>query len=334
MMSYIEIVEKGKKTMKELGIYDTYFGGAAETGATLRRNREFLETICFKLNLIDSVTADTQTEIFGNKFQTPIFAAPMSTSPELVKITDSPLAAVATGVKAAKSLMFVGISSQEQFEAVVKTGVPAVKIVKPFRNHELVVREIESAERVGAKAVGMDIDFIAGGKNRDILMRADIMGPQSSKDLKDFASITKLPFVLKGILGRRDAEKAVDVGAECLVVSNHGGSVLDYSIHALEALPEVKASLEDGMKVLVDGGFRRGTDVMKALALGADGVLVGRALLLGLAAGLSDGVRDIIVAMTSELQRVMTLTGCANLQSVNASVLEKSNFIPRFQVEE
>ena len=333
-MNYMKIVEKGRKGMKELGIYDTYFGGAAETGATLKRNREFLDTICFKLNLIDSVMANSQTEIFGCKLQTPIFAAPMSTSPELVKITDSPLVAMANGVKAAGSLMFVGISSDEQLEAVLETGVPTVKIVKPYKDHKRVIREIEHAERVGAKAVGMDIDFIAGGKNRDILMRADIMGPKTSKDLEDFASMTKLPFVIKGILGKRDAEKAVDIGAKCLVVSNHGGSVLDYAVHALEVLPEIKAALGTRMKVLVDGGFRRGTDAMKALALGADGVLVGRLLLLGLAADFSDGVRDIILAVTSELQRVMTLTGCANLGALNASILERSSFMPRLQIQE
>jgi isopentenyl diphosphate isomerase/L-lactate dehydrogenase-like FMN-dependent dehydrogenase len=146
--------------------------------------------------------------------------------------------------------------------------------------------------------------------------------------------MTRLPFILKGILGKRDAEKAIDIGAECLVVSNHGGSVIDYAAHALEVLPEVEATLEDRMKVLVDGGFRRGTDVAKALALGADGVLVGRVLVLSLAANLSDGVRDMIIAMNSELQRVMTLTGCANVPAFNSSILEIPTFVQRLQVQE
>jgi len=328
----MEIVEKGRNRMKELGIYDTYFGGAAETGATLRRNREFLDTISFRLNLIDSVPADSETDIFGCRLQAPILAAPMSTSPELLKITDSPLVALARGVKAAGSLMFVGISSDEQLESVLESGVSTVKIIKPYKDHKLVIHQIEHAERVGAKAVGMDIDFIAGGKNRDILMRADMMGPKTSKDLKDFVSATKLPFVLKGILGKRDAEKAVNIGAKCVIISNHGGNVLDCAVHALEVLPEIKVALEDRMKVLVDGGFQRGTDVMKALALGADGVLVGRLLLLGLAANLSDGVRDILMAVMAELRRVMTLTGCANLGALSASILERSSCMPRLQV--
>jgi 4-hydroxymandelate oxidase len=105
----------------------------------------------------------------------------MSTSSELVKITNSPLVAIANGVKAAESLMFVGICSREQLREVVETGVPTVKIVKPYKNHRLVISEIEIAEEIGAKAVGMDIDFIAGGKNRDTPVRADLMVLRAAK---------------------------------------------------------------------------------------------------------------------------------------------------------
>lgn len=333
-MDYMEIVEKGRRRMKELGVYDTYFTGAAETGASLRINREFFGAMRFKFNVIDTVPASTETEIFGCKLRTPVMCAALSTSAALDKIADSMLVMLARGVKEAGSLMFVGISSNEQLESVVETGVPTVKIVKPYKKHELVIEKIEHAERVGVKAVGMDVDFIMGGKNRDTLMRADAMGPKSSKDLKDFVSVTKLPFILKGILGKRDAEKALDIGAKCVVVSNHGGNVLDYAVHPLEVLPEIKATVEDRVKVLVDGGLRRGTDVLKALALGADGVLIGRLLLLGLAANLADGVRDIITAVNEELRRAMTLTGCGTLADVNQSILERSSYTPHLQTEE
>jgi hypothetical protein len=241
---------------------------------------------------------------------------------------------VARGVKEAGSLMLLGISSEKQLESVIETGAPTVKIIKPYKEHKLVIQKLEHAERVGVKAVGMDIDFIMGAKEGDTPIRADVMGPKTCKDLKDFASVTKLPFIIKGVLGRKDAEKAVEIGAKCIIISNHGGNVLDYAAHSLVVLPEVKVAAGDKLKVLVDGGFRRGTDVLKALALGADGVCVGRLLLLGLAANLNDGVRDIIKAVTAELQRNMTLTGCPTLTDINQSILERTTYIPHFQAAE
>lgn len=333
-MSYAEIVEKGGRRLKELGVYDRYFNRGAESGATLRINREFFDTMRFRFNLIDAQPASTETEIFGVKLQTPVFGAAISTSAEMQKINDKPLVNVAKGVKDAGSLMFLGISSEPQLEAVLETGAPTVKIIKPYKDHKLVIQKLEHAERVGVKAVGMDIDFILGAKDVDTPIRADIMSPKTSKDLKDFASVTKLPFIIKGVLGRKDAEKAVAIGAKCIIISNHGGNVLDYAAHALEVLPEMKVATGDRLKVLVDGGFRRGTDVLKALALGADGVCVGRLLLLALAASQNDGVRDIIKAVTAQLQRTMTLTGCSTLRDINQTILTRSNYIPHFQTAE
>jgi isopentenyl diphosphate isomerase/L-lactate dehydrogenase-like FMN-dependent dehydrogenase len=322
-MNYDELLEKGEKKLKEVGIKRR----GAETGATLKINHAFFNTMRFKLNLIDSLPAKTDFEIFGCKLKTPVMAAALSSSPGQEKITTSPLAMYAEGMKAAGSLMMVGISSNKQLESVVDTGVPTVKIIKPYKDHDIIFQKIEHAEQTGVKAVGIDIDYILAGKLKNTVSSlADSMGPKTSRDLKDFISSTKLPFILKGILGKKDAEKAVDLGAKCIVVSNHGGSVLDYSAHPLEVLPEIKTLVGDKVKVLVDGEIRRGTDVLKALALGADGVLVGWLLLIALAANISDGVRDIVKIMTEELKRAMTLTGCRTLKTIDSSILERSEF--------
>jgi isopentenyl diphosphate isomerase/L-lactate dehydrogenase-like FMN-dependent dehydrogenase len=266
---------------------------------------------------------------------TPVIAGALSAGHVEMKITDSPLVAIAQGMKDAGSLMMIGVSSKEQLKAVVATGVPTVKIVKPYRKHHLIIDKIEHAEQIGVKAVGIDIDYIIGGKNRDTLFpSAPNMAPLTTQDLRDIVSVTKLPFILKGILGTKDAEKALDIGAKCLIISNHGGYVLDYAVHALEVLPEIKTIVGDRAKLLVDGGFRRGTDVLKAIALGADGICVGRLLILGLAANYRVGVRDIMLAVTAQLQRAMTLTGCASLTEVPSSILETSKYIPHLQIEE
>src|SRR5208283_2342393 len=127
--------------MKELGVYDRYFTRGAESGATLRINREFFGTMRFKFNIIDALPASTETEIFGCNLKTPVMCAALSTGVELAKITDSPLVMLARGVKDAGSMMFVGISSEKQLESVVETGAPTVKIVKPYKNHELVIQK-------------------------------------------------------------------------------------------------------------------------------------------------------------------------------------------------
>jgi hypothetical protein len=135
-MGYLEIVENGRKRMKELGIYDRYFTKGAETGATLRINREFFDTMRFRFNVIDAQPASTETEIFGCKLETPIMCAALSAGSEVQKITDSPLVTLAKGVK----------------EAVVETGAPTVKIVKPYKDHKLVIQKLELNHTVNIHA--------------------------------------------------------------------------------------------------------------------------------------------------------------------------------------
>ena len=135
------------------------------------------------------------------------------------------------------------------------------------------------------------------------------------------AGATKLPFILKGVLSAEDAKKAVEIGAAGIVVSNHAGVVIDYAAHPLEVLPEIKKVIGDRMPIFVDSGFRRGSDVMKALALGADAVLTGWAMVIGLAANNSAGVTEMVNTLTAELQRIMSVTGCKQLSDVDSGVL-------------
>jgi (S)-mandelate dehydrogenase len=121
------------------------------------------------------------------------------------------------------------------------------------------------------------------------------------------------PLLVKGILTAEDALCAKQAGAEGVVVSNHGGRALDSAPATIEALPEIVAAVGDSMRVLVDGGFRRGSDIAKALALGADAVLLGRATLYGLAAGGEPGVARALAILRDELDRVFALTGCGSV---------------------
>jgi isopentenyl diphosphate isomerase/L-lactate dehydrogenase-like FMN-dependent dehydrogenase len=147
------------------------------------------------------------------------------------------------------------------------------------------------------------------------------LGPKSLEEIKGFRAATKLPFVIKGVLSVHDARLARDeIGADCLVVSNHGGEAIDYSVPILKILPEIREAVPE-LTILVDSGFKRGTDVLKALALGADGVCIGNWLILAFVAYGAQGVADLIRALTEELQRNMSITGCNTIADIESSII-------------
>jgi 4-hydroxymandelate oxidase len=140
-------------------------------------------------------------------------------------------------------------------------------------------------------------------------------------DVEWLQAIAPLPVVVKGILRPDDALRAVEHGAKAIVVSNHGGRQLDGAIATIDALSEVVAAVEDKAQVLMDGGIRRGTDILKALALGAKAVLVGRPVLWGLAVAGSAGVQHVLGILQDELSLAMALSGCAKLQDIDRSLV-------------
>ena len=141
------------------------------------------------------------------------------------------------------------------------------------------------------------------------------------KDLEWFQSIAKVPVLLKGILHPADAEEAVKNGAAGIIVSNHGGRVLDTVPATIDALPRVIDRVAGRIPVLMDGGIRRGTDVLKALAFGANAVLIGRPYLYGLAVNGAEGVRHVVEILRTELEAAMALAGRTSIAAIDRSVL-------------
>ncbi|MBW4611456.1 MAG: alpha-hydroxy-acid oxidizing protein [Hassallia sp. WJT32-NPBG1] len=141
------------------------------------------------------------------------------------------------------------------------------------------------------------------------------------KDLEWLQSLSPLPLAIKGILRGDDALKAVEHGAKAVIVSNHGGRQLDSAIASIDALSEVVAAVGDKVEVLVDGGIRRGTDILKALAMGAKAVLLGRPVLWGLAVAGEIGVSHVIELLRSELDVAMALSGCAQIEDIDSSLV-------------
>jgi 4-hydroxymandelate oxidase len=204
---------------------------------------------------------------------------------------------------------------------------------------------VQRAEQSGCRAICITVDYpvcysrdrVAKlGKFADHLPLGNLPGARGFglgqatrdraftwKDIAWFRSFTKCRIVLKGILRAGDAAEAVKHGVDAIVVSNHGGRALDSVPATIEALPRVAESVAGKIPVLMDGGIRRGTDILKALALGARAVLIGRPYLFGLAVDGADGVQSVVQILRAELETAMALTGRKSIAEVDDSVLVK-----------
>jgi isopentenyl diphosphate isomerase/L-lactate dehydrogenase-like FMN-dependent dehydrogenase len=140
-------------------------------------------------------------------------------------------------------------------------------------------------------------------------------------DLKALVSLTKLPVIVKGVMTVEDAITAKDAGASAIVVSNHGGRVLDHTPGTIEVLPEIIAELEGKIRIIIDGGFRTGYDVLKALALGAESVLIGRDIVRAAVGAGNEGVRIQMEYLQKILAKAMKMTNCKNLKDIDSEIL-------------
>ena len=217
-------------------------------------------------------------------------------------------------------MMSTGDVQLDELARIVDQGAPVIHIVKPYVDEERIHRHLEAAQSLGCVAVGMDIDAMYLEKAWEEVPGPDYLGYHSVEDIAEYVRASKLPFIVKGVLSVHDAVAARDIGAAAIVVSSHGGETIDYTTPVLELLPAIKKAVPD-MSILVDSGFRRGSDVFKALALGADCVGLGTQLVVACAAAGRDGVRRMMRLLQEELVRVMSLTGSASVAAIDSSVL-------------
>lgn len=286
----------------------------AETGSVLNLSRNYIDSLEIELRVIDSVVASTEMRLFGGIFSGPVMVAALSgLGKGMIEIAS---AAGETG-----AVMWAGIGDEAELQAMIETGAKVIKIIKPYKDSGLIFEKMAQAEKHGAFALGMDIDFVFGGKVGDSLIRPELMGPKTLTEIKSYIEATKLPFILKGVLSVQDAIKSLEAGAAAIVVSHHGGNVMDYAVPPLKILPEIAKVINRKIPIFIDGGIMRGTDVFKALALGADGVLVGSAICIGLDVSGKEGVKQVLFGMNEELRRVMSLTGAKDLSGIDPTAV-------------
>jgi len=297
-------------------------GGGAETGTTMRYQRQVLDEIHLRMRAIHGIReVELGTTLLGQPTKLPIAIAPMST--HISGFVDKPFAELGKGAVATGIVGSVGYpSSAQQHRDMLETGAPTFKIVKCLRDRDKLLEELQQAEKDGCFAVGVDIDSAAGLKpGGDERRYEDFSAFISLEELAQARQSTKLPFIVKGVMSVVDAVSSVQAGADMIVVSSHGGFALDFGEAPAEVMPEIVAAVGDKVEIWMDSSIRRGTDVLKALALGARGVLIGRLPLWGLALGGGDGVAHVVDFLGAELRRAMLLTGVASVLDVPPDIL-------------
>lgn len=284
--------------------------------------RAYFDSLLLEERLMDSVVPNTEFELYGHKFQTPIMTAALSHIGTFHPDMPNGMVEYGRGAAQAGAVHWIGMGSDEEFEVVVATGASTIRIIKPYADEDKIFEQIRCAERNGALAVGMDIDHMFDLKGNPDICVGEEMAVKSSADLKRYIEFTKLPFVVKGVLSARDAVKCAEIGVQGIVVSHHGGR-LNYAVPPLYILPEIVKAVGDKMPVFADCGICSGMDAYKALALGATAVSVGIHLIPYIGQGGAQAVAGRITAMTEEMKGVMAYTGVADMKSFDATVIHR-----------
>jgi len=314
-----------------------YYQSGADDEVTLRGNREAFERIWLRPRFLRNVEQVAMaTTVLDIPVSMPILVAP--TALQGMAHPDGECA-TARAAGEAGTLMVVSDSASRSLEDIAAAATGPQWYQLYMADPETTVEHVQRATAAGYRAIVLTVDAPRWGRKEralrsdfdlpphlsyanypDIETKRAIM-PLMWATLDWLRTLTPLPFILKGILTAEDAELALEHGCAAIIVSNHGGRQLDGALPSILALPEIVQAVAGRSEVYMDGGIRRGTDVLKALALGARAVLVGRPILWGLGAAGPEGVRGVLTMLRDEFEQAMALAGCATLADITPALL-------------
>ncbi|RHS42864.1 alpha-hydroxy-acid oxidizing protein [Clostridium sp. AF02-29] len=295
--------------------------GAKGIGDTAIRNYDKWKEIRVQMDtLVEKRPIDTSLSLFGKNFQYPFFAGPvgavnMHYGDSLNDVSYNDILVSSCAEFGIAAFTGDGMDSNVMVaatEAIKKAGGLGIPTVKPW-NVEMIREKMALVKDAGAFAAAMDID--AAG----LPFLKNFNPPAGSKSVEELREIVKaagVPFIVKGIMTVKGALKAKEAGAAAIVVSNHGGRVLDQCPATAEVLEEIAKAVDGSMKIFVDGGIRSGTDVFKALALGADAVIIARPFVTAVYGGGREGVEAYIQKIGSEFADTMAMCGVSSLAEI------------------
>ena len=302
--------------------------GAKGTGTVAIRNYEKWQEICINMDTIcEQKPVSTEIELFGKSFKYPVFAGPVGavklhygdkyTDLEYNEIlvagcNDSGIAAF-TGDGTDPKVM------EEAAKAIKRCGGMGIPTIKPW-DMNTIREKMELAKKSGAFAIAMDIDAAGLPFLQNLNPPA---GSKSVEELKEIVKMAEVPFILKGIMTPNAARKALEAGVQGIVVSNHGGRVLDQCPATAQVLPSIVEAVGKDMKILADGGIRTGIDVFKALAMGADAVLAARPFVTAVYGGAEEGVEALAEKFGAELIDTMKMCGAFSIEEISPEMIWK-----------
>jgi len=300
--------------------------GGLGAASSFRANIEALARIRLQMRTIHPVKEPRLSfSLWGKTLAMPILVAPLTGSTYNMggALTEEEFVAeLAAGALQAGTITMTGDGADPtMFGSGLAAGkanrASTIAIIKP-RAQEVIIRYLREAEAVGVLATGMDVD---GAGLVTMAMKGQPVGPKTFEELREVIGATQLPFIVKGVMTVDEAEAAVRAGAAAIVVSNHGGRVLDSVPGAAEVLPEIADRVKGKVIIFADGGVRSGVDVLKLLALGADAALIGRPMITAAYGGGREGVALALNQFKNELFQAMLLTGTADVGQVARSIL-------------
>ena len=326
-----EFVKAAKMRLNPM-IWD-YLVGASETETTMRRNRLALDTIALRPRVLRDVSKiETGSTLFGKKLRIPVVLAPVGS------LQSFEAGGGATAAKAVEDFgtgMMLSSVSDPGLEAVREAAPTGCLIFQLYVRGDaaFVDSYARRAIEVGYDAFAITVDTaVYSRRERDIAKRfvkywrsdatgMDYQAALSWKDIERFKKVHKIPLILKGIGTAEDAKIAVEHGVEVIYVSNHGGRQLDHGLASMDVLGEVVDAVRGKARIIVDGGFLRGSDVVKAIAMGADAVGIGRLYCYAMAAGGQRAVVRMLEILEDEMKSAMGLMGVTTLGELNRSAL-------------
>lgn len=300
--------------------------GAKGSGTVAIRNYDAWKNIHLVMDTIcENTPVSTQTKLFGHTFRLPVFAGPVGAvsmhygdayvdqtyNKVLVKACKDSGIMAFTGDGMDDQIMIGATQNIKENDGI---GVPTIK---PWAK-EMVVEKLKLAKEADALAIAMDIDAAGLPFLKGFVPPA---GRKNVKELKEIVQEIDVPFIVKGILSVKGALKAKEAGASCIVVSNHGGRVLDDTPATADVLEEIVQAVGKDMTILVDGGIRSGQDIFKALALGADGVLIARPFVNMIYGAQEEGVKALVDQLEQELIDTMEMCGASTIQEITRDMV-------------
>jgi 4-hydroxymandelate oxidase len=352
-MNLFEYQKRAEDLLPKM-VFDYYASGAHDE-ITLKKNQSCYQEISLNPRVLVDVSRRSQrTTALGHPISFPVLIAPMAF--QAMAHETGEIATVKAAGQAGTVMILSTLSTSSMEEVVAASSGPVWFQLYVYKDRELSRGLVERAEAAGCKALVFTVDApLLGRREADVkngfhlpdhleaknLLPTAMQALPAAKndsglasyvsnlldpgltwsDIDWLRSITKLPVVVKGILRPDDAIRARDHGASAIVVSNHGGRQLDTAVATITALPRITEALDSSIEVFVDGGIRRGTDVIKALALGAQAVLLGRPVLWGLSCKGQEGIEDVLSLLKTDFDLAMALCGCRDVHEITKDLI-------------